>query len=79
MMHFDKKSYLYRIIKVSAIVVTALLSVALIYAAYSDIAPSKEGERKIVLATPIAETSLTIEGVRIVVEDCRRADKPAVR
>ena len=34
-MHFDKKSYLYRIIKVSAIVVTALLSVALIYAAYS--------------------------------------------
>ena len=35
MMHFDKKSYLYRIIKVSAIVVTALLSVALIYAAYS--------------------------------------------
>ena len=35
MMHFDKKSYLYRIIKVSAIVVTALLSVVLIYAAYS--------------------------------------------
>lgn len=28
----------------------------------------KEGERKIVLATPIAETSLTIEGVRIVVD-----------
>lgn len=32
------------------------------------IAPSREGERKIVLATPIAETSLTIEGVRIVVD-----------
>lgn len=38
------------------------------------IAPSKSGERKIVLATPIAETSLTIEGVRIVVDSglCRR-------
>ncbi len=32
------------------------------------IAPSKTGERKVVLATPIAETSLTIEGVRIVVD-----------
>lgn len=32
------------------------------------IAPSKEGERKVVLATPIAETSLTIEGVRTVVD-----------
>ncbi len=32
------------------------------------IAPSKEGERKVVLATPIAETSLTIEGVHIVVD-----------
>lgn len=32
------------------------------------IAPSDEGERKVVLATPIAETSLTIEGVRIVVD-----------
>ena len=31
-------------------------------------APSKPGERKVVLATPIAETSLTIEGVRIVVD-----------
>ncbi|EKC53656.1 ATP-dependent RNA helicase HrpB, partial [human gut metagenome] len=38
------------------------------------IAPSKPGERKIVLATPIAETSLTIEGVRIVVDSglCRK-------
>lgn len=32
------------------------------------IAPSKEGERKVVLSTPIAETSLTIEGVRVVVD-----------
>jgi ATP-dependent helicase HrpB len=32
------------------------------------IAPSAPGERKVVLATPIAETSLTIEGVRIVVD-----------
>ena len=38
------------------------------------IAPSAEGERKVVLATPVAETSLTIEGVRIVVDSglCRR-------
>lgn len=37
------------------------------------IAPSAEGERKVVLSTPIAETSLTIEGVRIVVDSglCR--------
>ena len=32
------------------------------------IQPSRNGERKIVLATNIAETSLTIEGVRIVVD-----------
>lgn len=32
------------------------------------IAPSRKGERKIVLATPIAETSLTIDGVRVVVD-----------
>ncbi len=32
------------------------------------IAPSPEGERKVVLATDIAETSLTIEGVRVVVD-----------
>lgn len=32
------------------------------------IAPSGTGERKVVLATPIAETSLTIEGVRIVID-----------
>lgn len=32
------------------------------------IAPSKPGERKVVLATSIAETSLTVEGVRIVID-----------
>jgi ATP-dependent helicase HrpB len=32
------------------------------------IAPSPEGRRKVVLATSIAETSLTIEGVRVVVD-----------
>ncbi len=32
------------------------------------IAPSPNGQRKVVLATPIAETSLTIEGVRVVVD-----------
>ena len=38
------------------------------------IAPSVPGERKVVLATPIAETSLTIEGVRVVVDSglCRK-------
>ena len=37
------------------------------------IAPSRPGERKVVLATPIAETSLTIEGVRVVIDSglCR--------
>lgn len=32
------------------------------------IEPSADGSRRIVLATPVAETSLTIEGVRIVVD-----------
>ncbi|MCR4824889.1 MAG: ATP-dependent helicase HrpB, partial [Bacteroidales bacterium] len=38
------------------------------------IAPGPAGQRKVVLATPIAETSLTIEGVRAVVDGgfCRR-------
>ena len=38
------------------------------------IAPTLPGERKVVLATPIAETSLTIEGVRVVVDSglCRK-------
>lgn len=37
------------------------------------IAPCQPGERKVVLSTPIAETSLTIEGVRVVVDSglCR--------
>ena len=30
--------------------------------------PSRDGGRKVVLATPIAETSLTIEGVRVVID-----------
>lgn len=32
------------------------------------IAPARSGTRKVVLATPIAETSLTIEGVRVVID-----------
>lgn len=39
------------------------------------IAPAPEGTRKVVLATSIAETSLTIEGVRLVV-DCGLARVP---
>lgn len=41
---------------------------------YAAIAPSPAGQRKVVLATPIAETSLTIEGVRVVVDSgfCRK-------
>ena len=67
----------------SASLSAAELSVPQVYPLYGNlppekqrlaIAPSKEGERKIVLATPIAETSLTIEGVRIVVDSglCRK-------
>ena len=38
------------------------------------VAPSAPGERKVVLSTPIAETSITIEGVRVVVDSglCRK-------
>lgn len=36
------------------------------------IAPAKEGWRKIVLATNVAETSLTIEGIRIVVDSGKK-------
>lgn len=35
---------------------------------YAAIMPNKNGKRKIVLATSIAETSLTIEGIKIVVD-----------
>jgi ATP-dependent helicase HrpB len=35
---------------------------------FSAIMPSKEGKRKVVLATNIAETSLTIEGVKVVID-----------
>jgi ATP-dependent helicase HrpB len=35
---------------------------------YAAIMPNKNGRRKIVLATSIAETSLTIEGVKVVVD-----------
>ena len=35
---------------------------------FAAIMPNKEGKRKVVLATNIAETSLTIEGVKIVVD-----------
>lgn len=35
---------------------------------HKAIAPSRDGCRKVVLATPVAETSLTIEGVKIVVD-----------
>lgn len=38
------------------------------------IMPSRQGCRKVVLATPVAETSLTIEGVRVVIDSglCRK-------
>ncbi len=36
------------------------------------IAPAKTGERKIVLATNIAETSLTIDGIRVVVDSGKK-------
>ena len=40
------------------------------------IAPSHIGERKVVLATPVAETSLTIDGVKTVVDSgfCRKQE-----
>lgn len=71
------------ILKCKEILDSSKLSVHQVYPLYGNlppekqrlaIAPSKEGERKIVLATPIAETSLTIEGVRIVVDSglCRK-------
>lgn len=35
---------------------------------YAAIMPNRQGRRKVVLATSIAETSLTIEGIRVVVD-----------
>ncbi|MGF1637512.1 MAG: ATP-dependent helicase HrpB [Cyclobacteriaceae bacterium] len=35
---------------------------------YSAIMPNRQGKRKVVLATSIAETSLTIEGIKVVVD-----------
>jgi ATP-dependent helicase HrpB len=43
---------------------------------YRAIMPNKNGKRKIVLATSIAETSLTIEGIKIVVDTGFRKDLP---
>ena len=61
--------------------VEASVDVAALYGALEGeaqdraIAPASPGRRKVVLATSIAETSLTIEGVRIVV-DCGLARVP---
>jgi len=58
------------------------VEIALLYGAMADprdqdraIQPAPEGRRKIVLATSIAETSLTIQGVRVVI-DCGQARVP---
>ena len=40
------------------------------------IAPAPSGRRKVVLATSIAETSLTIEGIRVVVDGGLTAARP---
>lgn len=52
-----------------AVVVAPLYGAMDIAAQDQAVLPAKSGERKIVLATSIAETSLTIEGVRVVI-DC---------
>ena len=41
------------------------------------ILPAPQGKRKVVLATNIAETSLTIEGIRLVV-DCAQGARGAL-
>lgn len=40
-------------------------------AAPGDTSPAPQGKRKVVLATNIAETSLTIEGIRLVVDSAQ--------
>jgi ATP-dependent helicase HrpB len=39
------------------------------------ISPDPRGKRRVILATPIAESSLTIEGVRIVVDSGLRKER----
>lgn len=50
------------------VVIAPLFGALLAHQQQQAVAPAKDGTRKIVLATTIAETSLTIEGVRIVVD-----------
>jgi ATP-dependent helicase HrpB len=52
----------------SSIVVTPLYGAMEQSAQDEAVAPARPGTRKIVLATAIAETSLTIEGVRVVID-----------
>ncbi len=60
--------------KLSARISDASIDIAPLYGALSPaaqdlaISPAKSGRRKIVLATSIAETSITIEGVRVVID-----------
>ena len=67
--------------RLAARTLPATIAVAPLYSAMdrraqdAAIAPPRPGDRKIVLATSIAETSLTIEGVRVVV-DCGLARVP---
>ncbi|WP_353411110.1 ATP-dependent helicase HrpB [Arenicella sp. 4NH20-0111] len=56
----------------SSVVVCPLYGDQTKSAQQSAIAPAKRGQRKIVLATNVAETSLTIEGIRIVVDSGKR-------
>lgn len=43
------------------------------------ILPAPQGKRKVVLATNIAETSLTIEGIRLVVDSAQSAWRAMMR
>ncbi len=52
----------------ATVVVHELFGMMPLAAQDAAIAPAPHGERKVVLATSIAETSLTIEGVRVVVD-----------